>query len=187
VGRPDDDEGVTHPQVRPDPAFELLELYDDTLPHIYGCPLARCGDIGLTEELRAREVLDRLGTHHRAALTLRYLDGLPVPEVARYRRPLAAPGDGRLPTLIWPRQIPIAGQPADVHQACADYAAWLAPSPGLPKLFVNAEPGSILTGAVRDFCRTWPVWPPSPARCLKRYDDEDEPHDGRQNGYSKGY
>jgi hypothetical protein len=132
VGRPDDDEGVTHPQVRPDPAFGLLELYDDTLPHIYGYPLARCGDIGLTEELRAREVLDRLGTHHRAALTLRYLDGLPVPEVARYRRLFAAPGDGRLPTLIWPRQIPIAGQPADVHQACADYAAWLALSPGCP-------------------------------------------------------
>jgi Dihydrodipicolinate synthetase family len=64
--------------------------------------------------------------------------------------------DGRLPTLVWPRQIPIAGEPADVHQACAAYAAWLAAAPGLPKLFVNAEPGSILTGAVRDFCRTWP-------------------------------
>ena len=61
-----------------------------------------------------------------------------------------------LPTLIWPRQIPIAGEPADVHQACAAYAAWLTAAPGLPKLFVNAEPGIILTGAVRDFCRTWP-------------------------------
>ena len=152
VGRPDDDEGVTHPQVRPDPAFGLLKLYDDALPHVYGYLLARCGDISLAEELtaesflaavsavrkpgapepsipwligvarhkladhwrrvereqrglrlldgepaavedpwdmlvdriRAREVLDRLGVHHRAALTLRYLDGLPVPEVARH-------------------------------------------------------------------------------------------------------
>jgi RNA polymerase sigma-70 factor, ECF subfamily len=152
TGRRDDDEGVTDPQVRPDPAFGLLRLYDDALPHVYGYLLARCGDTGLAEDLtaesflaavhalrkpgaaepsipwligvarhkladhwrrvereqrglrlldsepspdedpwetlvdriRAREVLGRLGAHHRAALTLRYLDGLPVPEVARY-------------------------------------------------------------------------------------------------------
>ena len=143
---------MTHPQVRPDPAFGLLELYDDALPHVYGYLLARCADTGLAEDLaaesflaavhavrqpgaaepsipwligvarhkladhwrrvereerglrlldgepacpedpwetvvdriRAREVLDRLGAHHRAALTLRYLDGLPVPDVARH-------------------------------------------------------------------------------------------------------
>jgi RNA polymerase sigma-70 factor (ECF subfamily) len=143
---------VTRPQVRPDPAFGLLELYDDALPHVYGYLLARCGDTLLAEDLtaeaflaavhavrkpgapepsipwligvarhkladhwrraereqrglrrldgetactddpwetvvdriRAREVLGRLGAHHRAALTLRYLDGLPVPEVARH-------------------------------------------------------------------------------------------------------
>jgi haloalkane dehalogenase len=77
-------------------------------------------------------------------------------EMGEYRRPFAAVGDGRLPTLIWPRQIPIAGEPGDVHQACAAYSAWLASASGLPKLFINAEPGSILTGSVRDFCRTWP-------------------------------
>ena len=150
AGLLDDDEGVTRPQVRPDPAFGLLELYDEALPHVYGYLLARCGDRGLAEDLtaesflaavhavrkpdapdpsipwligvarhkladhwrqvereqrglrlldgepgsiddpwetvvdriRAREVLDRLGSHHRAALTLRYLDGLPVPDVA---------------------------------------------------------------------------------------------------------
>jgi RNA polymerase sigma-70 factor (ECF subfamily) len=143
---------VTHPQVRPDPAFGLLKLYDDALPHVYGYLLARCADTGLAEDLtaesflaavqavrkpgapdpsipwligvarhkladhwrrvereqrglrlagrepagvddpwdsavdriRARQVLGRLGPHHRAALTLRYLDGLPVPEVARH-------------------------------------------------------------------------------------------------------
>src|ERR1700761_3458671 len=151
-GRPGDDEVVTHPQARPDPAFGLLELYDDALPHVYGYLLARCGDTGLAEDLtaesflaavhaarkpdgpgpsvgwligvarhkladhwrraererrgqplldagpnlvddpwetaidriRARDVLSQLGPHHRAALTLRYLDGLPVPEVARH-------------------------------------------------------------------------------------------------------
>jgi haloalkane dehalogenase len=77
-------------------------------------------------------------------------------EMGEYRRPFGNPGDGRLPTLVWPRQIPIDGQPAEVYEVCAAYAAWLASEPGLPKLFVNAEPGSILTGAIRDFCRTWP-------------------------------
>ena len=143
---------MTHQPVRPDPALGLLELYDDALPHVYGYLLARCGDVGLAEDLtaesflaavqavrkpgapgpsigwligvarhkladhwrqvareqralrrldgepapaddpwetavdriRAREVLAQLGAHHRAALTLRYLDGLPVPEVARH-------------------------------------------------------------------------------------------------------
>ena len=57
AGRPDDDEGVTHFQVRPDPAFGLLELYDDALPHVYGYLLARCGDTGLAEELTAESFL----------------------------------------------------------------------------------------------------------------------------------
>ena len=41
---------MTHPQVRPDPAFGLLKLYDDALPHVYGYLLARCGDTGLAED-----------------------------------------------------------------------------------------------------------------------------------------
>jgi len=73
-----------------------------------------------------------------------------------YRRPFAAPGDDRLPTLVWPRQIPIGGEPADVVADCAAYADWLATTPGLPKLFVNADPGVILIGAQREFCRAWP-------------------------------
>jgi haloalkane dehalogenase len=77
-------------------------------------------------------------------------------EMAEYRRPFAQPGDDRLPTLTWPRQIPIAGEPADVHEIVQSYARWLAQAENLPKLFVNADPGAILTGAARDFCRTWP-------------------------------
>ena len=84
-------------------------------------------------------------------------------EMGEYRRPFAVPGEGRLPTLVWPRQIPIGGQPADVHQVCTAYAAWLASAPGLSKLFVNAEPGSILAGPVREFCRTGPDPFPRPS------------------------
>jgi haloalkane dehalogenase len=77
-------------------------------------------------------------------------------ELDEYRRPFAAAGEDRLSTLVWPRQIPIAGEPADVDATCAAYADWLATTPGLPKLFVNADPGTILIGAQREFCRTWP-------------------------------
>ncbi|MDH3703527.1 MAG: haloalkane dehalogenase [Alphaproteobacteria bacterium] len=76
-------------------------------------------------------------------------------EMAVYRAPFATPGEDRRPTLTWPRQIPIDGEPADVVAVVEEYAAWLAAS-DLPKLFVNAEPGSILTGRQREFCRTWP-------------------------------
>jgi haloalkane dehalogenase len=74
-------------------------------------------------------------------------------EMAEYRRPFAERED-RWPTLTWPRQIPIAGEPADVAQIVADYSKWMAQN-DLPKLFVNAEPGAILIGAVREFCRSW--------------------------------
>jgi haloalkane dehalogenase len=83
------------------------------------------------------------------------LRGLTDAEMAVYRRPFTEPGEGRRPTLTWPRQIPIAGEPADVTEIARDYSAWLAES-DVPKLFVNAEPGAILTGPQRDFCRSWP-------------------------------
>ena len=74
-------------------------------------------------------------------------------EMTEYRRPFPQRED-RWPTLTWPRQIPIAGEPADVVAIAADYAQWMAQN-DIPKLFVNAEPGAILIGAVREFCRSW--------------------------------
>jgi haloalkane dehalogenase len=76
-------------------------------------------------------------------------------EMAEYRRPFAAAGEDRRPTLTWPRQIPIEGAPADVVAVAEAYGRWLASSP-VPKLFINAAPGSILVGRQREFCRTWP-------------------------------
>jgi haloalkane dehalogenase len=75
-------------------------------------------------------------------------------EMAAYRAPFANEAD-RQPMLNWPRQIPIAGEPPNVVALVQDYAEWLSTSP-VPKLFVNAEPGSILVGKQRAFCRTWP-------------------------------
>ena len=76
-------------------------------------------------------------------------------EMAVYRRPFANAGEDRRPTLTWPRQIPIDGEPEDVVAVVADYAAWLQQSQ-VPKLFINAEPGAILTGRQREFCRGFP-------------------------------
>jgi haloalkane dehalogenase len=72
-----------------------------------------------------------------------------------YRRPYLESGESRRPTLTWPREIPINGEPADVHEIATAYSKWLASS-DTPKLFINAEPGAILTGEQREFCRTWP-------------------------------
>ena len=74
-------------------------------------------------------------------------------EMEEYRRPFKVP-EYRLPTLKWPREIPIDGEPEDVTNIVSDYADWLAIS-DIPKLFINAEPGAILIGEQREFCRTW--------------------------------
>jgi len=88
-------------------------------------------------------------------LPLSVLRGLGEDEMAIYRRPYREPGESRRPTLTWPREIPIAGAPADVVAIVERYSRWLATS-DVPKLFVNADPGTILTGAQREFCRRWP-------------------------------
>lgn len=77
-------------------------------------------------------------------------------EMGEYRRPFREPGESRRPTLTWPREIPIGGEPEDVHDIVASYQAWLADADDLPKLFVNADPGSILVGRQREVCRSWP-------------------------------
>jgi haloalkane dehalogenase len=74
-------------------------------------------------------------------------------EMTEYRRPFLQRED-RWPTLTWPRQIPIAGEPAEVVEIAQAYSQWMAEN-DIPKLFVNAEPGAILIGPLREFCRGW--------------------------------
>ena len=76
-------------------------------------------------------------------------------EMNHYRKPYLEPGEDRRPTLTWPRQIPIEGEPPEVCRIVDDYGAWLSQC-DVPKLFINADPGSILTGPQREFCRAWP-------------------------------
>jgi haloalkane dehalogenase len=74
-------------------------------------------------------------------------------EMEAYRRPFRQ-REARLPTLVWPRELPIEGEPADVVALVENYGAFLAQSE-IPKLFINAEPGALLVGRPREFCRTW--------------------------------
>ena len=76
-------------------------------------------------------------------------------EMAEYRRPFLDAGESRRPTLTWPRQIPLDGEPADVVKVVEAYGQWMATAE-FPKLFINADPGAILIGSQRDFCRAWP-------------------------------
>jgi haloalkane dehalogenase len=76
-------------------------------------------------------------------------------EMEVYRRPFLHPGEDRRPILAWVRQLPVDGEPADVTEIVSGYADWLSRS-RVPKLFINGEPGAILTESRRDFCRTWP-------------------------------
>ena len=85
------------------------------------------------------------------ARTLRQLSDF---EMEAYRRPFRDPGEGRRPTLTWPRELPIEGEPADVVGIVRSYGQWLSTSP-VPKLFLNVEPGTVSLDE-REFCRSWP-------------------------------
>ena len=101
------------------------------------------------------EIVLQKNTFVERILPASVVRGLSDEEMAVYRRPYLEAGESRRPTLTWPRQIPIDGEPPDVTQIVDAYAAWLSSS-DIPKLFVNADPGVILTGPQREFCRSWP-------------------------------
>lgn len=103
------------------------------------------------------------------------LRNLTEEEMNVYRRPYLEPGESRRPTLTWPRELPINGEPEDVVGIVDDYSKWLAQS-DVPKLFVNAEPGAILTGSQREFCRTWPNQEEVTVRGV-HFVQEDSPHE----------
>ena len=95
-------------------------------------------------------------------------------EMEAYREPFRV-REARRPTLIWPRELPIEGEPADVVAVVERYGAWLAQSQ-IPKLFINAEPGALLTGRSREFCRTWPNQREVTVKGI-HYVQEDSPHE----------
>jgi haloalkane dehalogenase len=109
---------------------------------------------GLRSEAGEDMVLDK-NLFVEAILPSAVLRGLSSEEHDEYRRPFVQTGEDRRPTLTWPREIPIEGEPADVVKIVQAYADWLSQS-DMPTLFIDAEPGAILTGDQREFCRSWP-------------------------------
>jgi haloalkane dehalogenase len=91
-----------------------------------------------------------------AILPSSVIRGLTDEEMEVYRKPSLEPGESRRPTLTWPRQIPLVGEPADVVEIVDSYGDWISEDDSLPKLFINADPGIILIGKQREYCRTWP-------------------------------
>jgi haloalkane dehalogenase len=78
-------------------------------------------------------------------------------EKGYYRKPFLNPGEDRRPTLSWPRQISIDGEPKDVTEIVKNYSEWLAKS-SIPKLYVHGVPGAINAegSPAYEFCRKWP-------------------------------
>ena len=93
-------------------------------------------------------------------------------EMNNYRRPFAEPGEARRPTLTWPRQLPVDGEPADVTEIVTAYGEWLAQS-SIPKLFIHSDPGT-MQPAQLEFCRTWPAQSEVTVRG-RHYPQEDSP------------
>jgi haloalkane dehalogenase len=84
----------------------------------------------------------------------RILRQLSDQEMAVYRRPYLNAGEDRRPTLTFPRELAVGGEPPPMVEIIRDYGNWMATN-DVPKLFVNGDPGSIVTGGSRDFCRSW--------------------------------
>lgn len=106
------------------------------------------------------------------------LDPMAEDTLKEYRRPYTVPGESRRPTLTWPREIPFDGHPEDVAAIVAANEAWLE-TEVVPKLFVNAEPGSILTGRLREVCRSWKNQTEVTVRGLHFVQEDSGPEIGR--------
>lgn len=125
-----------------------IQSWDDWPPNARGIFQGLRSDAG--EELCLEKNL-----FVEAILPNAIISGLTAEELEVYRAPFAEAGEGRRPTLTWPRQIPIEGSPAETVAIVQDYADWMNTNE-IPKLFIDADPGSILIGHQREFCRGWP-------------------------------
>lgn len=104
---------------------------------------------------KGEELILKRNMFIEAVLPSSVLRKLTDEEMAHYRAPFEEEA-GRQVTLNWPREIPINGEPKHMVELVSDYGAWLETTLSIPKLFINAEPGSILVGKAREYCRSWP-------------------------------
>ncbi len=77
-------------------------------------------------------------------------------ETEHYRRPFLEPGEGRRPTLSFPRDLPLDGEPPVTVSTIAESENWMAHSVDLPKLLIHGAPGALVRGRVLEAVRAWP-------------------------------
>ncbi len=110
---------------------------------------------GLLRSPRGEEMILEQNYFVEQILPQMVMRDLTADEMAAYRRPYVEPGESRRATLAWPREVPFGGQPPDTTEIVTSCGEWLTRSQ-VPKLFINGDPGAILTGDKREFCRTFP-------------------------------
>ena len=137
-------------------AIAFMEAIPTTFPTWDDFPEALHGPIGMLRSPEGDKVVLEDNFFIETLLPSAILRDLASEEHAEYRRPFAEAGDSRLPTLAGPRQLPIAGEPAETVSIIDSYAKYLVSSNNVPKLFINADPGAFLVGYARDFVRTFP-------------------------------
>lgn len=137
-------------------AIAFMEAIPTTFPTWDDFPQDLHGPIGMLRSEEGDAVVLEENFFIETLLPSAILRPLTAEEHEEYRRPFLNSGSDRLPTLAGPRELPIAGQPAETVAIIESYASYLAGSSGIPKLFINAEPGAFLVGYARDFVRTFP-------------------------------
>ena len=110
---------------------------------------------GLLRSPRGEEMILEQNYFVEQILPQMVMRDLTEDEMAAYRRPYVEPGESRRATLAWPREVPFGGHPPDTTEIVTSCGEWLTRSQ-VPKLFINGDPGAILTGDKREFCRTFP-------------------------------
>jgi len=137
-------------------AIAYMEAIPTTFPSWDDFPLDLHGPIGMLRSSEGDDIVLNENFFIETLLPSAIMRTLSDEEHEQYRRPFANAGQDRLATLAGPRQLPIAGEPADTVEIVDSYAKYLVNSHDLPKLFINADPGAFLVGYARDFVRTFP-------------------------------
>ncbi len=137
-------------------AIAFMEAIVTPFPTWDDFPIGLHGPIGTLRSAEGDKMALEDNFFIETLLPSAILRDLTEAEHNEYRRPFLNPGEDRRATIVGPRQLPIANEPADPTAIVASYADYLANSLGIPKLFINAEPGAFLVGFARDFVRTWP-------------------------------
>lgn len=133
----------------------FMEAFVAPIPSWDVMPKGQREDIKAVRSPAGEEMVLKGNSFVEGILPATIMRQLSKAEMAEYCRPFLNAGEDRRPTLSWPRQIPIGGEPAEVHKIMSAYSSWMAQN-DIPKLFVNAEPGALIKGPARDFVRSWP-------------------------------